>query len=152
MLSIDTNLLFHAVAADRPEHARARAWMGSLKDRQDVALSELVLVEFYRLLRNPAVSARPLSAPAAAQVIQRYRGHPYWRILGFPRNSKRLHDNLWTAMAKPGIAYRRIFDVRLALSLLAFGVTEFATTNLQDFEGLGFERVWNPLVDASQPD
>jgi len=25
------------------------------------------------------------------------------------------------------------------------GVTEFATANLKDFFGLGFDRVWNPL-------
>jgi len=25
------------------------------------------------------------------------------------------------------------------------GVTEFATVNTKDFEGLGFRRVWNPL-------
>ncbi|MFM8358316.1 MAG: hypothetical protein ACKOET_07130 [Verrucomicrobiota bacterium] len=26
------------------------------------------------------------------------------------------------------------------------GVTEFATANVKDFEGFGFERVWNPLL------
>ena len=50
-------------------------------------------------------------------------------------------------MATPRIPYRRIFDIRLALTLLHFGVTDFATTNLKDFEGLGFERIWNPLEE-----
>jgi hypothetical protein len=26
-------------------------------------------------------------------------------------------------------------------------VTEFATVNVKDFEGLGFRKVWNPLAD-----
>jgi hypothetical protein len=49
------------------------------------------------------------------------------------------------------IAFAFINDVfnfiyaRLALVLQTFGVTEFATVNCKDFEGLGFSRVWNPL-------
>jgi len=31
------------------------------------------------------------------------------------------------------------------LSVLAQGVTEFATVNTKDFKRFGFERVWNPL-------
>ncbi len=72
MLSIDTNLLFHAVAADRPEH-------------------------------RPALA---------------------------------------------GVAYRRIYDARLALTLRQHGVTEFATTNTRDFDGFGFTRVFNPLSEG----
>ena len=35
---------------------------------------------------------------------------------------------------------------RTALALQAFGVTEFATGNIKDFEGLGFAKVWNPIA------
>jgi hypothetical protein len=27
----------------------------------------------------------------------------------------------------------------------AHGVTRFATANMKDFQGLGFDQVWNPL-------
>jgi hypothetical protein len=50
---------------------------------------------------------------------------------------------------KEGFARRRIFDVRLTKTLQAHGVTEFATANTKNFEGLGFQRVWNPLVSES---
>jgi len=146
MLSIDTNLLFFAFAADRPEHADASKWLEGLIARKDVALSELILVEFYNLLRNPAVLKKPLSAPEAAAVIQTYRQHPHWKIVGFPRDSRRMHDELWNLAAKPGLARRRLFDARQAYSLLHQGVRSFATANVKDFEGLGFERVWNPLT------
>jgi len=43
------------------------------------------------------------------------------------------------------IAFRRIIDTRLGLTLLHHGVSEFATTNKKDFAGLGFQRLWNPL-------
>lgn len=44
------------------------------------------------------------------------------------------------------MAFRRIIDARLGLTLLHHGVTEFATTNPKDFTGLSFQRVWNPLI------
>lgn len=39
-----------------------------------------------------------------------------------------------------------LFTQSTALALHAFGVTEFATANVKDFEGLGFARVWNPVA------
>jgi predicted nucleic acid-binding protein len=76
MLSIDTNILFHAFNEDSPSHAAAFAWLTSRKD----------------------------------------------------------------------FAFRRLYDVRSALTMTAQGVTEFATANVKDYEGMGFRRVWNPLV------
>jgi hypothetical protein len=32
------------------------------------------------------------------------------------------------------------------LTLRQCGVTHFATANVKDFEGWGFEKVWNPLI------
>jgi len=146
MLSIDTNLLFYGFAADRPEHASARVWLESIVSREDVALSEFILVEFYNLLRNPAVLKKPLRAGEAGEVIQTYRAHPHWKIVGFPHDSRRMHDELWTLAATPAFPRRRIFDARQAYALLHHGVRSFATANVKDFEGLGFERVWNPLA------
>ena len=47
--------------------------------------------------------------------------------------------------ATPGIARRRIYDTRTALCLRSFGITEFATANVKDFDGFGFKDVWNPI-------
>lgn len=89
---------------------------------------------------------KPLDAAEAVQVIDQYRKHPHWRILGFSPDSQSLHDELWKIMATPRIAYRRIYDARLALTLRHFGVTEFATANEKDFRDFGFKKVWNPLL------
>jgi len=40
---------------------------------------------------------------------------------------------------------RRIYDIRLALTLRHYKVTDFATANGKRFQGFGFARVWNPL-------
>jgi predicted nucleic acid-binding protein len=110
-----------------------------------VAICELVLAELYRLLRNPVVVSRPLSALDAVHVIQRFRVHPRWKLIGFPEETRRLHDQLWKWAAAKDFAYRRLFDARLALVLQHHGVTEFATANVKDFGGFGLARVWNPL-------
>ncbi len=147
MISLDTNLLFFAFAEDRPEHRSADAFVGSLHSQKEVLISEMVLVEFYRLVRNPAVVSNPLSAAEAVKVVQIWRRHPRWQIVGFPPESRRLHDELWKHAAHGTFAYRRIYDARLAITLLHLGVTDFATANVKDFQGFGFKRVWNPLDD-----
>jgi toxin-antitoxin system PIN domain toxin len=144
MLSIDANILLYAYSEAAPEHDRALAFITAQSGNTIVALSEFVLTEFYLLLRNPAVLKNPLSAKEAVQVIQRYRQHPVWKTLGFPPTSREVHTNLWHQAATPGIARRRIYDTRTALCLRAFGVTEFATANVKDFDGYGFTKVWNP--------
>jgi toxin-antitoxin system PIN domain toxin len=146
MLSVDANLLLYSYSEAAPGHDATRQFIEAISPREDVALSEFVLAELYLLLRNPAVLTRPLTAPKAVEVIQSYRRHPRWKTLGFPPTSRDLHTELWQRAALPGIARRRIFDARTALALRAFGVTEFATANVKDFEGFGFQKVWNPLA------
>jgi predicted nucleic acid-binding protein len=146
MLSIDANLLSFCYSEASPQHAKARQFIESLSGNDKVALSEFVLAELYLLLRNPAVLNKPLAAPDAVAVIQTFRRHPCWKVLGFPPTSRELHADLWKRVAAPGIARRRIYDTRTALALQAFGVTEFATAHVKDFEGLGFAKVWNPIA------
>ena len=146
MLSIDTNILFHGFNADSPSHDQALAWLSSIAGDEDVAISELILAEFYRLLRNPAVLKHPLPADEAVEVIQTYRRHPRWRLIGFPIESRPLHDALWQRARAKDFAFRKLYDTRSALTMTSQGVTEFATANVKDFEGLGFRKVWTPLA------
>jgi uncharacterized protein len=146
MLSIDTNLLLYCYSETAPQHAPAKAFIEEASGRDDVALSEFVLSEFYLLLRNPTVLEQPLTAAQAVAVIQSYRQHPRWKIFGFPPTSREIHAELWRQAAKPSFARRRIYDTRTALSLRAFGVNEFATANVKDFQGFGFSKVWNPIA------
>jgi predicted nucleic acid-binding protein len=88
MLSIDTNILFHAFNEDSPRHATAYGWLRSIQQQEDVAISEFILAELYGSLRNPAVLKHPLDADEAVDVIQTYRRHPRWRLIGFPLESR----------------------------------------------------------------
>jgi predicted nucleic acid-binding protein len=146
MVSIDTNILLPAVDVDNTVHEVAASFLESLREREDVALSEFILLELYGLLRNPAVLARPLGAAKAVEVCEAFRLHPRWQLVGFPPGSRAFHDQLWSRLRETGLARRRAYDLRTALSLLRNGVNEFATVNVKDFEGIGFARVWNPLA------
>lgn len=142
MLSIDTNVLLYAQNQDCPEYDAAVAFLVSCADRDDVAICELVLVELYQLLRNPAVVTRPLDAPEAAEVCQTFRRNRRWALI---ENAPVMND-VWVLAATPGIARRRLFDARLALTLGHHGVDEFATRNVNDFQDFNFSRVWDPIT------
>ena len=146
MLSIDANILLYAVNTASPWNASAHAWLTSIQREEEVAISEFILAEFYGLLRNSAVLKHPLPADEAVEIIQTYRTHPRWRLIGFPTESRPLYDALWQRASAKDFAFRKIYDTRSALTMTAQGVTEFATVNRKDFEGLGFRKVWNPLA------
>jgi uncharacterized protein len=141
VISVDTNILLYSLNRDCPEHGPARAFVEACAGRSDVAIAELVLVELYVLLRNPAVVRRPLEAADAASLCQAFRRNPRWALV----DTAEVMDRVWTAAARPGVARRHVFDARLAHTLLDNGVKELATRNTRDFEGFGFERVFDPL-------
>ncbi|MGE3311459.1 MAG: TA system VapC family ribonuclease toxin [Limisphaerales bacterium] len=145
MTSIDTNILLPAVETSHPKHSAAAAFVQSLHDRKDVAVSEFILLELYVLLRNPAVLMKPLGSSAAVDVCEAFRQHPRWQILGFPPDSRAFHDALWPRLRQRDFGRRRAYDSRCALALVEQGVTHFATVNVSDFKGFGFTQVWNPL-------
>ena len=143
LVSCDTNILLIAFNASAAGRARAFAFLDSHRTNDRFVLAEAVLMEFYVLLRNPAVLAHPLGAAAALDVVQQYRRHPSWRLVGDAGGSL---DALWVRAAGKDFARLRIYDARLALTLRHHGVGEFATHNTKDFEGFGFHRGFDPLT------
>src|SRR3954471_17246633 len=101
MTSIDTNIIFQAFSADSSGHDAALNFIASLSNRADVVISEFMLTELYRLVRNPAVMRRPLNEGEAVELIQHYRSHPHWRVVGFPETgSEKFHTQLWRIAAQ----------------------------------------------------
>lgn len=143
MTSCDTNILFHRCRPSDPLFPAAEAFLSEMGNREDFAICELVLVELYTLLRNPAVVERPLAADEAVQVIQGIRSHPRWKIVDYPGG---LMNDVWMHARRSPFARRRIYDTRLALALRFHGVKEFATRNMADFQGFGFRKVWDPCT------
>ncbi len=112
-------------------------------ENREFTICELVLIELYVLLRNPAVIKKPLTGEKAVKVCQRYRENHNWRLIDYPGS---LMTEIWKRASHPDEGRRNIFDARLALTLRYHGVTDFATCNTKHFQDYDFERVWNPLV------
>ena len=142
MLGIDTNILAYARLARSPLHEKAKSFLGELADDSQVVIAEHVLVELYLLLRNDKIISPPLSAEAAVRECSLFRSHPRWQLV----DSVDVMNQVWPLAAARNFPRRKIFDLRLAKSLQSHGVTRFATANLEDFENLGFEKVFNPLL------
>lgn len=142
MQSFDTNIAVYAANSSAPQHKDAVTFIQSLSQQKDVAVCELVLVELYLKLRNEKIFPCPLSAAQAVAVCQAYRNNRAWSLI----EDAPVMADVWPLAATTGFAFRRIIDARLAKTLLHHGVTRFATTNVKDFQGWGFEKVWNPLL------
>jgi len=142
MLSVDTNILFYAMAENSQFHVEARNFVKAHVGDTEMVISELVLVELYNLLRNEKLTGRKSTATEAVAWIHQIRSNPAW---GLVENAPVMTE-VWKIAGKDPFARRRIFDIRLALTLRHHGITQFATANLKDFKNCGFEKVWNPLM------
>lgn len=143
MLSFDTNIAVYAANSRDPRHGAARRFLEEIHSQSDVAICELMLVELFLKLCNARIFTRPWPPDEAAEICQTYRQNRRWKLI----ESAPVMADVWTFAATPGIAFRRIIDARLALTLRAEGVTEFATSNGKDFQDFGFSRVWDPTAD-----
>ncbi len=146
MTSCDTNILFAVCDADSPRHVKAREFLAQHGADESFCLCEQVLMELYCLLRNPAVCRKPLRAGEAVAVVHRFRSNRFWRVVDVVTGHG-VMDRVWQMAGADGFAYRRIFDIRLASTLLHHGVTDFATRNMSDFRDVGFKTVWDPTGD-----
>jgi predicted nucleic acid-binding protein len=144
MTSIDTNILLYSLNPNSIWHEAAvsflRQNLGIASVR--IAITDYVLVELYVLLRNPVVMAKALTAKAARDLVI-----SYWDAPNVSRiENANVMDEVWNLAGGRDFSRRRISDARLALTLRQCGVTHFATANVKDFEGWGFDKVWNPLI------
>jgi len=144
MTSADTNLFIYAADTDSPYHDEAiRFFEGSACSGKEFVMCELVMVEIYMQLRNPATLKRPYSPKEASEYCLSLITDTGWCHIDYhPAVSQKIWK--WAATAKSGI--REIIDARLALTLRHHGVTRFATANVKHFQGFGFTEVWNPLL------
>jgi toxin-antitoxin system PIN domain toxin len=141
--SLDTNLLYYATNASCPEHARARGFLEqAARDSAAWTIADQVLFEYYRLVRNPAVLEKPLSAGEAGRRLRFFREEIGWRHCGYDRDC---WNEVAAGLSEAAFPARRTFDLVLAVTLRRSGVDTFYTRNPGDFEGFGWFRVIDPL-------
>lgn len=145
MIAFDTNIVVHSANVDSPSHVGAREVLIEFGRRRDVVVCELMLVELFLKLCNGRIFKSPLTPAEAGAYCRSFRANRNWRLI----ESAPVMDETWRWTERQGFAFRRLIDVRLGLTLRHYGVEEFATTNVRDFQEMGFRRVWNPLDDGA---
>jgi len=71
MIIPDVNLLVYAYNTDVPQHGKAREWWRQAMDSAEpVGLPWMVSLGFLRLMTNPRVLARPLTAEEALERVR----------------------------------------------------------------------------------
>ena len=79
MKSMDINVLLYAINRDCPEHQVCASLVRrALGEPESWIIADQVWFELYRLLRNTAVLARPLSGSQAAATVSWYRNKSGW--------------------------------------------------------------------------
>jgi uncharacterized protein len=141
-LAIDTNIFVYSLNSDSTVHEAARSFVLEASRKDDVVISDLVLVELYLLIRNKAVFPRPYSAVEAAEVCRRLRGNPHWQVV----ECRPIMSRVWEDIDQVNFPRRQLIDLRLAHTLHAAGVRRFATRNTRDFADLGLFEVFDPLL------
>jgi toxin-antitoxin system PIN domain toxin len=142
LISADTHLFIYAANPESSKHGAARSFFDTVQNDPTFVTCELVLVEVYMQLRNPAVMRKPLDSKDAAAFCKALRTHPVWQHVDY---DKQVSGTLWTWAAATKSGFRRMIDARLALTLLHHGITDFATANVSDFQSFPFRRIWSPL-------
>jgi toxin-antitoxin system PIN domain toxin len=146
MQSLDTNILVYAVNQGCAEHERARrVYESMLENPAGWIVSDQVLFEFYRALRNPRILERPLDHAAALHQIRFLREESGVLHCGY---DTRFWKNILAGMTGSDPPSAHIFDRILAVTLLANGVTTFHTRNTSDFAEFPFRKLVNP-IDAT---
>jgi toxin-antitoxin system PIN domain toxin len=143
MNSLDTNILIYAINSDCPEHSAAwQVYEAMLQHPANWILSDQVLFEFYRALRNSKILQNPLNHQQALKQVEFLRNRSGIRPCAYNTG---LWSDLINGFGQGNPKSTHIFDRVLAVTLRHHGVTTFYTRNTKDFEGFGFTVVINPI-------
>ena len=128
---LDTNVLVDAVNADNDHSVACRG----LLDRAaggaiDVCVAQQVLFEYFAVITNPRRVSLPLSAAKALSDIERFAN--VFPVLAPPED---LHSRVCELIRSTGRSGRHVFDLALAATMLAHGVSRIFTYDT-DFAGI----------------
>ncbi len=114
----------------------------ALKEPQEWIIADQVYMELYRLLRNPCVLEKPLSAQEAHEYIDFIRNRSGLLHCGYESEFFPIMQKFFTDSSFPPT---RTFDLQLAVTLKQNGVKTFYTRNCKDFEVFNWFIVKDPI-------
>jgi toxin-antitoxin system PIN domain toxin len=143
MILVDSNLLLYAKIQEFPQHKAARAWLDQrLNDVVGVGLPWQSLLAFVRLISNPRIFERPLTAEQAWLQVEEWLGCPNAWI---PEPTERHGEVLASLLPETGNRSNLVPDAHLAALAMEYGLVLCSSdADFARFEGLRWE---NPLSD-----
>lgn len=141
MILIDANLLIYAYDSSSPFHDGAREWLEErLSAPEPVGFAWHPIVAFLRIMTNPRVFERPLTAAEAREIVDAWVERPNVVLL---EPSSRHWEILDRVIEEGSVRGPLMTDAHIAALALGNGATLCTTDgDFARFPGLD---TWNPL-------
>jgi predicted nucleic acid-binding protein len=127
---IDANILVYAMAADAPQYAASRALLDAVRDDPGTTfyVTSQILCEFYSVVTNPRRVTKARSATDALEAISGLLS--FLHVLPIPA---RAVEGWMDLLRRQPVTGADVFDLQLAATMLANGVSRIYTFNSEDF-------------------
>ncbi|MBI5479964.1 MAG: PIN domain-containing protein [Deltaproteobacteria bacterium] len=120
---LDTNVLVYAMNEDAQHHAPCRALRDrALRGAIRVCIAPQVLLEYYSVVTSPRHVSTPLSGSVALSDVEKLATS--FPLIHPPHD---LHDRVFQLLHEVPSAGGQVFDVALAATMLAHGVSRIYT-------------------------
>ena len=126
---LDTNILISAVLKESPRYFHARGVLRRLEERDvEVWVSRQVLRELLAVLSRPQGFANPLRVADVLAVAQEYENQ-----FVVAEDQSLVTQQLYLLLDPIPCGGKQVHDANIVATMLAFGVPELVTYNLDDF-------------------
>jgi predicted nucleic acid-binding protein len=139
---LDTNVLVYSAYPSAAQHTNSRALVESAKDpAAGLYVIPQILAEFFAVVTNPKRVTPPKTAEEALQAIEQFLALPGLTLLPLPADVV----TRWIALVRANpVRGGEVFDVQAAAAMLAHGIMNVFTYNVDDFKGF-------PGISAKEP-
>jgi toxin-antitoxin system PIN domain toxin len=142
--SIDTNILLYASDRESDHHQKAKQFMESRVDDQDLlCLTWGILMGYQRIATHPSIFRNPLSAKQAWGNVESLLSISRCRVIGEQEGFAGVYAQISNLV---GVKGNLVPDAHLAVILKQHGVSKIYTADT-DFRKFDFMDVINPLND-----
>jgi hypothetical protein len=145
MYAVDTNILVHAHNNDSPLNKKAKTFLGKVMNQRDmngnltICIPAQVFLEFIHVITWERLES-PISFSQALHVVQEYLDTGITIV-----HQRETQLQSFLDLAQSLTTRKRVFDIALAATLRDNEISGIYTVNINDFEGLDFLEVVNPL-------